>query len=395
MQGRYRSRSVIHAGGAFELCAVVRDDGEARAAVTGAPGSDTDAVRVALRKVADAHARIDHPLVPAAAFVEHDGAPWVELDFAAVADGHEVLRRTARSGRKLSYTDGDTLFTSMREALQAAHAVTDAATGAPLCIGRLCLGNFLFSRDGDLRVIGFGHNVALALEHGDPDGTCAVFQAPEVAIGRPPTPGGDYVAVLLAARSLVTFADMTGLTRRVLRGGVLRAENLELLGLVRYFETRWVSAGNQPRPSIEEGLRASERVREILGTRIDRDHLRETLASILSESRLDRSIPSFTLTLDRDGAWAALGGGPRVHLGPAAWRVLSLLAREHVDAPGHAVSVWDLYEVGWPGERVAPESGANRVYVVLSRLRERGFRDLLERSGEGYRLRRDVAVAFA
>jgi hypothetical protein len=49
-------------------------------------------------------------------------------------------------------------------------------------------------------------------------------------------------------------------------------------------------------------------------------------------------------------------------------------------------SVRTLLEAGWPGERVAPEPGANRVYVSVSALRKMGLRMVIERCDQGYRL---------
>ena len=39
-----------------------------------------------------------------------------------------------------------------------------------------------------------------------------------------------------------------------------------------------------------------------------------------------------------------------------------------------------LFEAGWPGERIAPESARNLIHVNLAELRKVGLRDLLLRS---------------
>jgi hypothetical protein len=41
---------------------------------------------------------------------------------------------------------------------------------------------------------------------------------------------------------------------------------------------------------------------------------------------------------------------------------------------------------GWPGERMTPSAGANRMKVALSTLRTLGLRDILQRNEQGYLL---------
>ena len=62
------------------------------------------------------------------------------------------------------------------------------------------------------------------------------------------------------------------------------------------------------------------------------------------------------------------------------------LVHAHQAGAGAALTMWDLLEAGWPGERPVQAAGANRVYVSLSRLRQLGLRDLIERYEDGYRI---------
>jgi hypothetical protein len=50
----------------------------------------------------------------------------------------------------------------------------------------------------------------------------------------------------------------------------------------------------------------------------------------------------------------------------------------------------ELLEAGWPGERVLPDAGANRVYVALATLRKMGLKEVLKSNDSGYFL--DPAV---
>jgi len=64
--------------------------------------------------------------------------------------------------------------------------------------------------------------------------------------------------------------------------------------------------------------------------------------------------------------------------------VLARLIDVRLSSPGVALSVSDLLEYGWPGERVQPEAGADRVYMALSTLRKLGLRSALLSRDDGY-----------
>jgi predicted ATPase/Tfp pilus assembly protein PilF len=67
-------------------------------------------------------------------------------------------------------------------------------------------------------------------------------------------------------------------------------------------------------------------------------------------------------------------------------RIVRVLARRRLDAPGEALGLEELLAAGWPGERVRDSAGANRVHVALSTLRNLGLRGLLVTSADGYAL---------
>ncbi|MEL6179185.1 MAG: hypothetical protein AAFS10_09530, partial [Myxococcota bacterium] len=46
----------------------------------------------------------------------------------------------------------------------------------------------------------------------------------------------------------------------------------------------------------------------------------------------------------------------------------------------------ELVEIGWPGERLVPESGAMRVYTAIRALRRLGLEPLLLTRDGGYQL---------
>jgi len=71
-------------------------------------------------------------------------------------------------------------------------------------------------------------------------------------------------------------------------------------------------------------------------------------------------------------------------------RVFARLLDARLADPGKALGVADLLEAGWPGEKVLPNAGANRVYVALATLRKMGLKDVLRSTDNGYFL--DPAV---
>jgi hypothetical protein len=65
--------------------------------------------------------------------------------------------------------------------------------------------------------------------------------------------------------------------------------------------------------------------------------------------------------------------------------LLRLIERRRT-APGRGLSLAELQEAGWPGERILPQAASNRIYVAMNQLRKLGLKDWLRRSGEGYYL---------
>ncbi|MCB9714897.1 MAG: tetratricopeptide repeat protein [Myxococcales bacterium] len=94
----------------------------------------------------------------------------------------------------------------------------------------------------------------------------------------------------------------------------------------------------------------------------------------------------------REARWLQLPGGKSHDLRKrkSMRLILERLAREHLERPGAGLPLEVLLEAGWPGEKVMPSAGANRVYVALTGLRKLGLRKLLLSRDDGYLL--DPAV---
>lgn len=70
------------------------------------------------------------------------------------------------------------------------------------------------------------------------------------------------------------------------------------------------------------------------------------------------------------------------------------LAKARQDSPGEGVSLDDVLELGWPGERVTPEAAASRVYTAIRTLRGFGLDEYLLTTDQGYLLSTDLDIAF-
>lgn len=73
-------------------------------------------------------------------------------------------------------------------------------------------------------------------------------------------------------------------------------------------------------------------------------------------------------------------------------RCFEVLYSARRERPGEVVSVDELREAIWPGERMLEESAANRLYVSVSKLRKAGLGALLKRQDEGYLLDAEVEL---
>lgn len=391
---RYRDVLPVRSRGSFHVVSAVRAEQpgtiEPRRSIVvfGSRIADPRGVRRALRDVADAHGAIVHPRIPRVVeLAEHADVPFLELDCDAVLDGNDFLRMLADARQRLTYGQGDALFTQLREALQAAHRVTDPRSGRPYCLGRVGYANILISRAGKFWFVGFGHNFPVAKEDGRLEGHGSVWQAPEVLAGAPPTPSSDYVSVLMIARSLTAFADMGEIVQRFLQVAV-SPESLEAYEIARWFESQFITQRPDARPPIEEGIARSARIREILGVSMDRDGLEARAASIIADADGEVRAPAEgeVITVAPDGEWVQVGEAERHKLGRANQQVLRALLLSHRHEPGRGLGVWQLLEAGWPGEDPIPEAGANRVYASIARLRAIGLRNVIQRHGEGYRI---------
>jgi hypothetical protein len=149
---------------------------------------------------------------------------------------------------------------------------------------------------------------------------------------------------------------------------------------------------------MREAVEIADRIRALNGTTLDDAGHAAHVARLLGETELPapaegtiRAAPR-ALVLGPELRWVASPRGPQQRVGSALRRILEGLVQRHEERPGEALGVWELCELGWPGEQPVYEAGANRVYVALNRLRNLGLRELIERHDGGYRLAPDTVV---
>ena len=398
--GRYLEPLPIRSRGAFQLLSAKRED-DGRPCVLVLPGANANpiAIRAALQEVRRVHGLISHPLVPRVTdLTEWGGTPLLELDCDATMDGDDMLRLVAESGQRIPYAGGDGFITSLRGALQSAHAVTDPKTGQGIRLGRISLRNVLFNPAGQWCLIGFGRNFPIERENGSLDGETVFFAAPELSSGGAASPTGDYVALLLFMRSFMPYVESVDALGRIMRGDI-KVMDGELFSLLTWIELRLFAAPAMLRASIDEAVAAADRVREILGHTPNPAAFSEYLSALVSRGEspapMDGSLGGgtpLTIWLGQDAEWIAGPDGLRHRPGRSARRIVQALVARHRLRGGSPLTVPELLEIGWPGERPIPQAGANRVYVELNRIRRMGLRDLVERTPDGYRLTSEAIV---
>jgi hypothetical protein len=399
--GLYSHLLPLQTRASFQLLSA-RHVADGRRCVLVLPGPRADRLRVAqvLAEVEAIHARIDHPIVPkVAARGEVAGMPYLEFDCPASRDALDVIRCLAESGQKIPYEAADAFIVSLRLALEVAHRATHPVHGGPIHLGRLAHGNLLFADDGHWWLIGLGRNFPIENEAGQFDGTAVTFHAPEVATGGRPSAMGDYVAIVLFMRSLLPYAGLAPRLERLF-GGEVHESDEDFLELLHWVEHRVLGQMPAQRATWQEAIDAASRIRAMMGTSIDQPgfvrFVRACIAAADHTARMGDLLAGEgdapALSVDAELTWMAGPDGHKHKLGRAARRLMLALIDQHRRNPGEALTLWDLLERGWPGERPLPEAGANRVYVELNRLRKLGLRAILQRFDAGYRLAPEVQV---
>lgn len=103
------------------------------------------------------------------------------------------------------------------------------------------------------------------------------------------------------------------------------------------------------------------------------------------------------LLVGAEGRWFEWAGQERVDLRRrrSIRLILDWLTTQRLERAGAGTDVYDLFDIGWPGEVVAPETAGERVYWAVRTLRKLGLEEVLVTTDEGYLLGPRVDVRRA
>lgn len=160
-------------------------------------------------------------------------------------------------------------------------------------------------------------------------------------------------------------------------GEVLEASARDLVSVARRVLTA-MRGGPAPSARARAELAQARQLLEALGAVLESNDNAESLA------------------VADDGTWFQTPQG-RVDVARrgAVRRILVALARARVDSSLKALTVDELFEIGWPGERIPYESQVRRVYTAVWTLRTLGLEGMLLTRDEGYLLDPKRAVRLA
>jgi hypothetical protein len=409
---RFRIVRRLHHGTAFHLDKVLDDrSGAPWVVVRPAVDRDLPRQRTALaaltrthRRLAGHHARIGRVAAASTDEGEHDedGLPWVAFAFDAVCTLDRVITELRRKKRvPLRHEEADAFIVGLREALQAAHTVpAPEAGGGPTCIGSLGYGNVLLDTTGEQILLGFGHNVVTTDEAFVPAAGLQVFQPPERFFGAPPSPSGDFVALISLLRASMSVVRLsTRVARAIAQNSI--ADDVELVQQLLWFERSVMAAMPNERATIPEAIATSNRIRQLLDVTPDRPSLMVRLRELVKviaetetrpadEPPTSDAAPSGNVALEvgPEGAWYVAPDGSRwdLHTRGPLRRILLALTDARLHRRGQPLSTHAILGAGWPGEAPVADTGPNRAYVMVNELRRKGLRSILQRTEGGYRL---------
>ncbi len=139
-----------------------------------------------------------------------------------------------------------------------------------------------------------------------------------------------------------------------------------------------ITAARRVLANVRKGSKVSPRMQA--QARAVVDELNAALRERAREGSVD-------LTVAEDGTWFEAGGAKvDVARRGAVRRILAALAESRLLGSARALTVDELFQIGWPGERIPYESQVRRVYTAIWTLRTLGLEGLLLTRDEGYLL---------
>lgn len=101
---------------------------------------------------------------------------------------------------------------------------------------------------------------------------------------------------------------------------------------------------------------------------------------------------ALTIAVGPEGKWLKIGDEEALNL--SRRRSIRLILHALVEAQGgEPLSLYKLFDIGWPGQEIAPELAAERVYWAIRMIRDFGLRHWVTTSDQGYALDSSVIVS--
>lgn len=315
----------------------------------------------------------------------HERRPWLLFDAAAVTDGDEMLRVQVDRDVRQPYSAAIGGLEAIVHTLQRMHGTRSSLTGRPYALGAISVANLFYEQDGTLWIFGAGDNF-FARAHT----LMPTVLAPEIALGDEPSPASDSLAVSVLMRAMVAYVELPLPLARVLRG---HETGTALAKLTHETNARVWGLPPEQRPSLAALVRIFHTALSLLGVSPSYEEHKAFIRDMLAQEEPEApATEAPRLQLADDGSWFQLDQQKMQRISSrAALRRVLLCVVDHADR-AESCTVRTLLEAGWPGERVDPEAGANRVYVSVSALRKMGLRTVIERFDQGYRLAPGVRV---
>jgi predicted ATPase len=158
---------------------------------------------------------------------------------------------------------------------------------------------------------------------------------------------------------------------------------------------RAASASPDARPELEAAARA--RLDRAVSSSVPSSEVRSAIRLLeraLAPPAADPDTKD-ALVIGPRGVWfrpPRAAASVRLHRRRSLQRLVHELAEHRLRAPGEAVTIADLVSFGWPGERVLPDAGAERVYTAVATLRKLGLKNVLLRRDDGYLLDPELSL---
>jgi hypothetical protein len=383
--GRFVSPRCLRRLGAVDHVACLdQETREPRLVVMGASPEQAPAVRDLLADLDACHRAVEHPLLARPLDRgDAEGVPYLVFAVEARCDLDAVVAAALRVQRLIPLPACRAFGDALLGLLRAAHATSHPRGGAFVPVSVFSCANLMVSSDGHLHLVGLG-------QPADSLTRARVFSqlgpahvALPVAQGVPPSRLTDLAGLSQFFSSLM-YGQLPEPVMRSL-AGLTQGGDDPLAVILRRLSAP-LESGWSDEECVERYQEGLARAWELLGVAADGALLDRTLQEILGSEAAAR--PAGSLAVARDGSSYVATDGTTVSL--RRRRPLMRLVAGLVDArrrcPGQALTMAELFALGWPGEKASDGTGtvSNRVYVALSTLRTLGFPGLQRSPAGGY-----------